>query len=220
MNQPSQFDNQTTAPQQHRRPSVWPALLAFLLIGAIYMVVPEQLPIGPSWLLLAVIIAFLIPVSVTRWRGKLHITRRLGFAILTIVTACVAASAAFLLLHLTSGTVRAPTLLRDAALIWVANILTFAIWYWEIDGGGPAQRHHDGYHSTDFAFPQITLEHSPQTWCPHFVDYLFLAFNTSTAFSPTDTMVLSRRAKLLMMTQALISLVALGVLVARAINTL
>jgi len=126
MNQPSQFDNQTTAPQQHRRPSVWPALLAFLLIGAIYMVVPEQLPIGPSWLLLAVIIAFLIPVSITRWRGKLHITHRLGFAILAIVTACVAASAAFLLLHLTSGTVRAPTLLRDAALIWVANILMFA----------------------------------------------------------------------------------------------
>ena len=220
MNQSSPLDNQTTAPQQHRRPSIWPALLTFLLIGAIYLVVPEQLPIGPSWLLLAVIVAFLIPATIMRWQGKLHITRGLGFVILAIVTACVAASAGFLMFHLTSGTVGAPTLLRDAALIWLANILTFSIWYWEIDDGGPARRHRDGYHRTDFVFPQLTFEHSPHRWYPHFVDYLFLAFNTSTAFSPTDTMVLSRRAKLLMMTQALISLVALVVLAARAINML
>lgn len=101
------------------------------------------------------------------------------------------------------------------------NILAFAVWYWEIDGGGPARRHPGRHSSTDFAFPQQQDDDGlVEGWSPGFVDYLFLAFNTSIAFSPTDTLVLSRRAKLLMMAQALISLVVLAVLAARAINTL
>ena len=111
--------------------------------------------------------------------------------------------------------------LRDAGLIWIVNILIFALWYWEIDGGGPGRRHREGYHSSDFVFPQLTLDQKDgPPWCPSFVDYLFLAFNTSTAFSPTDTLVLSRRIKLLVMTQSLISLMVLAIIAARAINTL
>ena len=95
------------------------------------------------------------------------------------------------------------------------------LWYWEIDGGGPGRRHREGYHSSDFVFPQRTLDQTAgPPRCPHFVDYLFLAFNTSTAFSPTDTLVLSRRIKLLVMTQSLILLMVLAIIAARAINTL
>jgi uncharacterized membrane protein len=119
------------------------------------------------------------------------------------------------------GRMSAPALLRDAALLWVINVVTFTVWYWEIDGGGPAQRRREEHHSEDFLFPQMNLgDKFTRDWSPGFLDYLFLAFNTSTAFSPTDTAFLSRRAKVLMMVQALLSLLILAVLVSRAINTL
>jgi uncharacterized membrane protein len=99
-------------------------------------------------------------------------------------------------------------------------VVTFAVWYWSIDGGGPAQRHREEHVSEDFQFPQMNSEgKTTRVWSPGFLDYLFLAFNTSTAFSPTDTAFLSQRAKVLMMVQALLSLLILAVLVGRAINT-
>jgi uncharacterized membrane protein len=137
--------------------------------------------------------------------------------ILGVATVAVGISAVYLLQSLLRGQTQAGDLLRDAALLWASNVLVFALWYWELDGGGPAHRHH-GQH--DFLFPQMTIQHKANEWTPEFLDYLFLAFNTSTAFSPTDTMVLARRAKVLMMVQSLISLVTIAVLAARAINTL
>ena len=114
----------------------------------------------------------------------------------------------------------APALLRDATLLWVINVSTFAVWYWEI-GGGPARRRAEEHRSEDFLFPQMNLTtEAARAWHPRFVDYFFLAFNTSTAFSPTDTAFLSRRAKVLMMVQPLLSLVILALLVGRAINVL
>jgi len=115
----------------------------------------------------------------------------------------------------------APALLSDAALLWIINVATFSVWYWETDGGGPARRRREGHRSEDFLFPQMNLGgEAARAWSTGFLDYLFLAFNTSTAFSPTDTAVLSRRAKVLMMMQALLSLVILAVLVSWAINAL
>ena len=118
-------------------------------------------------------------------------------------------------------------LLRSAGALWIANVLVFAAWYWRLDAGGPSQRdlresHTDGA----FLFPQMTLtpelrkEMGEDQWSPHFMDYLFLAFAASTAFSPTDVPVLSRWAKGLMMVQAIISLTTIAVLAARAINIL
>jgi hypothetical protein len=118
-------------------------------------------------------------------------------------------------------------LLRAATALWVCNVLIFASWYWRLDAGGPHQRdlsvcHTDGA----FLFPQMTLsrelriEMEEDDWKPGFMDYLFLAFNTSTAFSPTDVPVLSRWAKGLMMIQAIISLATIALLAARAVNIL
>jgi hypothetical protein len=198
-----------------------PALLAVLAIGGIYLLVSAPLSPGPPGLVLLLIGVLLIPLIVTRWRGLLHLTRMFAFLILAVVTLTVITSVVFLMTQLLAGSTRAPALLGDAALIWVANVLTFALWYWEIDGGGPGKRHRDGYTSSDFVFPQVAVgQVTNPLWCPDFVDYLFLAFNTSTAFSPTDTLVLSRRAKILMMLQAVLSLLVLAVLAARAINTL
>lgn len=101
------------------------------------------------------------------------------------------------------------------------NIVTFAIWYWEIDGGGPPRRRSGNHRSDDLLFPQMSLDDErSKVWSPSFIDYLFVAFNTSTAFSPTDTLALSQRVKLLMMLQSLISLVVVVVLAARAVNIL
>ena len=138
-----------------------------------------------------------------------------------LVTVAVVASAFLLVSSSLGGGTSAPALLRDAALLWAINVATFAVWYWEIDGGGPAQRRREGHVSEDFLFPQMNFDDkTARAWSPGFLDYLFLAFNTSTAFSPTDTAVLSRRAKVLMMVQALLSLLILAVLVSRAINAL
>ncbi len=206
-----------------------PALAAILVIGVIFAVVAEQLAIGPRWLFVGPITGLVILIGVSLRLGRFHIQRRLGFVILGVITLGEAVSTTALVAGLVGTSLRtsdlpheiALGLLRDAALIWLVNTLTFALWYWELDAGGPSQRIHHGYTSQDFVFPQVAaLASDRPPWCPHFVDYLFLAFNTSTAFSPTDTLVLSRRAKLLMMIQALISLVVLAVIAARAINTL
>jgi hypothetical protein len=118
-------------------------------------------------------------------------------------------------------------LLRSAAALWITNILVFASWYSRLDAGGPRARELRGVHTDGaFLFPQMILTRDAkrgigeQCWSPGFVDYLFLAFNTSTAFSPTDSPVLSSWAKLLMMVQALISFATVALLAARAVNIL
>jgi hypothetical protein len=117
--------------------------------------------------------------------------------------------------------------LRAAAALWATNILVFASWYWRLDAGGPHERARTPGHADGaFLFPQMTMDPAAKLaageheWEPNFVDYLFLAFNTSTALSPTDVPVLSRWAKALMMIQALISLLVLVLLAARAVNIL
>jgi uncharacterized membrane protein len=118
-------------------------------------------------------------------------------------------------------------LLSSAACLWATNVLVFALWYWRLDAGGPHHRDKRAAHTDGaFLFPQMTL--SPQArremgeheWSPNFFDYLYIAFNTSTAFSPTDTPVLARWGKVLMMLQSVISLTVLALLAARAVNIL
>jgi hypothetical protein len=116
-----------------------------------------------------------------------------------------------------SGT--AFTMLADAVLVWVVNILIFAVWYWLVDSGGVTERQRTDYLPHDLVFPQ-QMNPLPGWggWKPGFFDYVFLAFNTSTAFSPTDTFILSKRVKALTMLQAAISLISLATLAAYAVN--
>ncbi len=199
----------------------WAALLASLAIGTAYALMPDQLRFGPRWLLFLLIVVLLIPLNWARFLGNYRLTRLFGFILTALVTIAISASAVLLIAELPGGKTAAIALLRDGGLIWGANILVFAIWYWELDCGGPHDRHVKPYTSTDFLFPQMAMEdRDEREWSPLFLDYLFLAFNTSAAFSPTDTLVLSRRAKVLMMLQSLISIVVVAVLISRAINTL
>lgn len=200
----------------------WPATVALVGLGAVFYLIAARYPLGPRWLIPTVIGTLLVPLWLTRLRGLHHLSTLFSRALVVALTCAVVASATRLIVLLPGDEVGPLDLLRYAALIWVANIGTFALWYWEIDGGGPALRHPGRHASTDFAFPQQQLDDDGivEGWSPGFIDYLFLAFNTSTAFSPTDTLVLSRRAKGLLMLQSLISLLVLAVLAARAINTI
>jgi hypothetical protein len=200
----------------------WPALLALVATGGLHFVIPAPLRFGQEWLLLAVVTALLIPTVVAHRVGKMLLNRVLSHAAAGVVTASMVWSLTLLILRLPQHLDPPAVLLRAAAALWIANVLVFASWYWRLDAGGPNQRDlRDAHDEGAFLFPQmITPWESDKNWHPGFVDYLFLAFNTSTAFSPTDVPVLSRWAKLMMMLQALISLATVALLAARAVNIL
>lgn len=204
----------------------WPAILAALAVAGLRIALPHSLARGPEWLPLALVVALLIPTVVARRLQRHSLNRLLGYSVTSVVTIYMVWSLALLLAALPAHRETPPELLRSAAVLWFSNILVFASWYWRLDAGGPNARETRAYHAEGaFLFPQMTLDpsdpDSPASgWSPGFVDYLFLAFNTSTAFSPTDVPVLSRWAKLLMMVQSSISLATLALLAARAVNIL
>jgi hypothetical protein len=218
----------TTAPKPTTKPEPrWPALLALLAAGSLRLALPEALSYGPDWLLLVVVAVLAVPAVVAHQRGLNQLNRILGYIMTSIVTLDMIWSLGLLVSALPTHKETPAELLESAAALWITNILVFASWYWRLDGGGPWQRELRGVHTDGaFLFPQMTLTPDAkramgeQTWTPGFVDYLFLAFNTSTAFSPTDVPVLSRWAKLLMMLQSLISLATIALLAARAVNIL
>jgi hypothetical protein len=205
----------------------WPAMLALLAVGGLRLAMPESLSAGPDWLLIAVVAVLMIPTVWARYRKLDTLNKILGYVLTSTVTLDMIWSLYLLIGALPSHKEAPQDLLRSAAAIWLANILVFASWYWRLDAGGPRARELRGVHTDGaFLFPQMTLDQQAKRemgedrWSPGFVDYLFLAFNTSTAFSPTDVPVLSRWAKLLMMVQSFISFTTVALLAARAVNIL
>jgi len=205
----------------------WPALLALLAVGGIAMALPVSLTVGPRWLVLGLVSVVLVPMVVSHRRGQHALTHVLGMGVNSLVTVAMVGSLALLIKALPTRQETPEALLGSAAALWVTNILVFASWYWRLDAGGPHQRDlRTGHVDGAFLFPQMTMDTPAKAaagasvWSPGFVDYLFLAFNTSTALSPTDAPVLSRWAKLLMMLQATISLTIVVLLAARAVNIL
>ncbi|MGA2576217.1 MAG: hypothetical protein ABSH24_09360 [Bryobacteraceae bacterium] len=206
----------TPAPRGEPR---WPAIMAVLSVGGLYWALPEALSPGPGWLALAVVAPLAVLATVLHRRGKWMLNQIVGYTQLGLITAAMIGALTLLIAALLDHKEPAPVLLRSAVALWISNILVFASWYWRLDAGGPNQRELRGEHMDGaFLFPQMTL--GDRDWLPGFMDYLFLAFNTSTAFSPTDVPVLSRWAKGMMMVQSTISLTTLALLAARAVNIL
>jgi len=200
----------------------WPAFVAMLAAAGVYFALPDQLSVGPSWLLLAIIVPLLIPIVISVRRRDHQVTRILTLVANGAITLAMIASLALLVQGIPRHLETPQALLRSAIALWVTNILVFALWYWKLDAGGPVARElPNGMAKSSFLFPQMSRpENHDPCWVPNFVDYLFLAFNTSTAFSPTDTAVLSRWAKFGTMLQSLISLTIIALLAARAVNIL
>lgn len=216
--------------RKHHWPAepLWPPFVAMVSVGGLYAALPPSLVGGaPRWLLVVIVLGLLAPILISHRSGNHYVGQVLGYVLNSVVTVAMIFSLFLLISQVTEHKVTPAQLLLSAAALWVSNFLVFASWYWRLDGGGPHQRARTPGHSDGaFLFPQMTMppeakiaagEHE---WEPNFVDYLFLAFNTSTAFSPTDVPVLSRWAKLLMMIQAMISLLVLALLAGRAVNIL
>ena len=221
---------QNTQTNSFREPR-WPAIISVLCVGGLYAAMPPTLSAGPLWLLPALVVLLLLPMIISHRTGHDNINKFLGIVLAGVMTIFLVWSLVVLVRALPNHTESPTALLRSAGVLWVTNVLVFASWYWRLDAGGPHMRdtrrissslHREGA----FLFPQMTMdEHllaecGQRQWSPQFVDYLFLAFNTSTALSPADTAVLSRWAKLLMMIQSGLSLAIIALLAARAVNIL
>ena len=203
----------------------WPGVLAMAAVVALHFSLPQILSLGPNWLLVAVFALLATFVSISHSRGADGIASIGGFIMIGSVTAAVIASLVLLIRYLPAHKESPVHLLQSAGSLWISNVLIFAAWYWKLDAGGPMQRERTKRHELGaFLFPQMALHEQnplkPDNWHPRFIDYLFLSFNTSTALSPTDTQILSRWAKVLMMMQSLISLTIIVLLAARAVNIL
>jgi hypothetical protein len=211
----------------------WPAFVAMLAASGLYWSLPEPTSLGPSWSLSVIVVVLLIPIAISSHQGRFDITRNLTFIANGAITLGLVGSLLFMIVGIPKHRDPPQVLLRSAIALWITNILVFALWYWKLDAGGPLGRdHRTGRVDSSFIFPQMMGQpaiedkgaeahiHVDTDWSPNFMDYLFLAFNTSTAFSPTDTAVLSRWAKAGMMLQSLISLAIVVLIAARAVNIL
>jgi hypothetical protein len=205
--------------------SRWPASIAVLVALLLYVSLPNRLHIGPVWIIPALELALLLPLSITaarhqygaRWRRMVAITL---IAVLNVANALsLFLLVQVLLIH--PGRATGARLLEGAAQLWFTNIIVFALWYWELDRGGPDDRCTKEHPEPDFLFPQMgTPGAARPDWGPKFVDYLYIAFTNATAFSPADTMPLTAWAKMLMAVEALNSLLIIALVASRAVGIL
>jgi uncharacterized membrane protein len=203
----------------------WPAQLTVLTAIALQLLLPARLTIGPVWLIPGLEAALLIGMFFATPReleGEHPVRRRVALGLTAFVSAAnifsLSALTHYLLHH---STPNARQLIVAGVLIWLTNFLIFALWYWEMDRGGPGKRAagHDG--PPDFLFPQMADDQiEPREWRPKFIDYTYVSLTNAAAFSPTDTMPLTPMAKSIMGIQSLVSLVTIGLIVSRAINIL
>jgi hypothetical protein len=191
----------------------WQALLAMAAIGGVYLALPRELVIGPTWLLPTLIAVLVAPTIVTHHMGRHSFNHALGIVNNGIIIVALIGSVSLLVATLASHKQAPLRLLRSGAELWLTNVLVFSLWYWRLDGGGPNVRDkHPEFGSRSFVFPQMQIEKSEREqfgvehWRPGFVDYLFIAFTQSSTFGPTDAPLLARWAKLLTVVQIFISL--------------
>ncbi|NNN11849.1 MAG: hypothetical protein HKL83_08330 [Acidimicrobiaceae bacterium] len=201
-----------------------PAVSIILAALALYILLPGQLTLGPSWILAALEGALVVILALTSQYRSKHAKslRYLSILLIGLIGLANLFSVGLLVHLLLHGTMASGTQLFFSALeIWLTNVLVFALWFWEIDRGGPVERSKGSEHYPDFLFPQMTQTGicSP-SWLPNLVDYLYLSLTNATAFSPTDTMPLSPIAKILMGIESLVSLLTVTIVAARAINIL
>ena len=203
----------------------WPAQATVLVAIGLQLSLPARLTAGPSWLVPALEAALLLGMFLAtphelevEHRGR----RRLALGLTAIVSAenifSLGALTHYLLHHHVSN---GRELIVSGVLIWLTNVLIFALWYWELDRGGAGMRAAGRDRAPDFLFPQMTDDSiEPRGWRPKFIDYLYVSLTNATAFSPTDTMPLTPMAKSIMGVQSLISVVTIGLIVSRAVNIL
>jgi hypothetical protein len=203
----------------------WPMAAAVVAAIVLTILLPREQQLLPAGVL-PVIEGFLLVALIAGDPGAIDrrstLLRGLSIALVSILVVSALAGTTQLIDVLITGgsqTNSASDLLEAGSIVWVGNVLAFALLYWELDGGGAAARLHHSRAQADFAFPQqMNPELAPVGWRPRFVDYLYLAFTNATALSPTDAMPIAAWAKLVMIVQSVSSLAILGLVIARAVN--
>ncbi len=201
-----------------------------LAAAVLYALLPSRYTLGPAWIAPLLVLAVLVPLLFMRFRSaRWPAQRAASIALIAIVNFFNAVSVVLLVYYLlTQRNQTGAELLTAGSQIWLTNVLVFALWYWELDAGGPYVRSLQASAretpGADFLFPQMAMTntgaYTNPNWKPRFMDYLYLGFVTATAFSPADVMPLSPMAKMLMLLESLISLVTLALVLARAVNVL
>jgi hypothetical protein len=192
----------------------------------IHSTLPRDIRLEPQWVYPTIALGLLAvlvigdPGRIDKRDPWLRLVTGILIASMTIDNAF----SAFHLVHLIINNAKLGSgdrLLGTGAAIWAINVIAFGLWYWDLDRGGAAARAHHPQANPAFIFPEMLhTQYVPATWVPKFVDYLSLGFWTATAFSPTDISAIKPWAKLLMMTEAAVSLGVAGLVIARAINIL
>jgi len=214
-------------PQTSRHEPRWPVILSIAVLLGLLMGMTERIRIFPGWLPFTAAIAGIMPMAAvaltagrSRWLRVERVTTLLLFA---LTEAGTLAGLARLIGAMISGPAGASglQLLTSSIAVWATNVLSCSLLYWQIDRGGPEARSSGAGKRPEWLFPQAgTQEQGQPEWRPQFIDYLFLSYSTSTAFSATDVAPLSARAKLLMMFESSISLLTILLVAARAVNIL
>ena len=207
-----------------RRESRLPAAIAIVVVAVLYPLIPSQLSLGPAILFPIIAVLGVLPLTIADALGLGRPWERpLALTLLGLAAASNFTSIGLLVHELIarSTDMSGRELLAGALTVWVANVIVFALWYWELDRGGPRRREVDGGDTPDFLFPQMTdAKDIMPGWQPAFSDYLYTSSTNATAFSPTDTMPITGWAKLLMSMQSLSSFVLVVLVTARAVNIL
>jgi uncharacterized membrane protein len=205
----------------------WPPALAIVVLIAIPFLLPKQVFPRGLWASAPIEIAMLVALAIAdpgRIDRRSQLLRGLSIVLTLLLAVIAAVATVWLVIELVDGAPdlkSASTLLTTGALVWIDVNLTFALLYWELDGGGAAERLHEPREYPDLAFPEhLNPQVAPPGWRPIFVDYFYLGFTNATAFSPTDVMPLARWAKMMMVAQALMSIVILALVIANAVNLL
>jgi len=205
--------------------SRWPPTVAVVVALVIYLRLPDKLTPGPQLAVPVLEVILLIPLVATspfRITDRTVNLRWLSICLIALVNAANGASLVLLVRYLLhGGQTDGRTLIRAGIGIWVTQVLVFALWYWEVDRGGPVARCSVDHGPPDLLFPQMQLPAViGKGWYPRFWDYLYVSLTNSTAFSPTDTMPLSTRAKLMMSVQCMSALVISVLVIAKAVGGL
>ncbi|HEX7443969.1 MAG TPA: DUF1345 domain-containing protein [Acidimicrobiales bacterium] len=219
------IDPVDSAPPTHRPEPRWPASLAILVALLLHLALPQRLVIGPKWVLPVLEGALVLPLLFTnpdrreRESNPIRIVSVLLIALISLANLVALVLLVRYLIH--GGQASGTQLIFSAMAVWLTAVIVFSLWFWELDGGGPAARHENADSNLDFLFPQqASPDVFPGRWLPTYVDYLYVSFTNSTAFSPTDTMPLTTWAKLLMMMQSGTAFITVALVAARAINIL
>ena len=216
----------TPTPKVMRPEHRWPAATGTLLVLTLSAFLPESFQVVPAWVIPAlggIVLLPLIFLNPTRLDRETAWSRWLSIAFAIALTLLNQSYIVVIVQHLVDGTAKGSSILLTALQVWVTNAVAFALLYWELDRGGPVARRlakTDDSHQQDFRFPQQEAVPDGEVWRAGFVDYAYFSLSNMMAFSPTDVMPLSQRAKALMGYQALTAFVILALVISRAVNIL